>query len=152
MASSTGIGIIRLMRSHTACHILSAVIFRETGARITGNQIDLNRSRVDFNLENFDEEEMRNYIDKANQILKEDLPLHIKEFPRAEAIKIPDLARLAIGIPEVEKIRVVEIEGIDLQACGGTHIKSIGEVREITMTKAENKGKFNRRIYFSLEG
>jgi misacylated tRNA(Ala) deacylase len=106
---------------------------------------------VDFNLENFDKAEMKNYIDKANQTIKEDLPLHIKELPRAEAIKIPDLARLAMGIPDREKIRVVEIEGIDLQACGGTHVKSTGEVREITMAKAENKGKANRRIYFSLE-
>jgi len=141
----------RFMRSHTACHILSAVIFRETGARITGNQIDLNRSRVDFNLENFDKAEMRNYIDKANLIIKEDLPLHIRELPRDEAIKIPDLIRLAMDIPDREKIRVVEIEGTDLQACGGTHVKSTSEVRGITMAKAENKGKANRRIYFSLE-
>jgi misacylated tRNA(Ala) deacylase len=106
---------------------------------------------VDFNLENFDEAEMRNYIDKANLIIREDLSLNIKELPRAVAIKIPDLARLAMGIPDREKIRVVEIEGIDLQACGGTHVKSTGEVKGITMAKAENKGRANRRIYFSLE-
>jgi misacylated tRNA(Ala) deacylase len=141
----------RFMRSHTACHILSAVIFGETGARITGNQIDLNRSRVDFNLENFDKAEMKDYIDKANLIIRENRPLRIRELPRAAAIKVPSLVRLAMEIPDIENIRVVEIEGIDLQACGGTHVKCTGEVRGITMVKAENKGKANRRVYFSLE-
>src|SRR5512137_2587506 len=61
----------RFMRSHTACHILSAVIFKETGAKITGNQIDLARSRVDFSLETFDKSEMSSYVDKANRIIIE---------------------------------------------------------------------------------
>jgi misacylated tRNA(Ala) deacylase len=54
-------------------------------------------------------------------------------------------------VPDRDDIRVVEIEGIDVQACGGTHVKSTGEIKGIRMIKAENKGKSNRRVYFSLE-
>ncbi len=57
----------RFMRSHTACHILSAVIFKETGAKITGNQIDLTRSRIDFSLESFDKTKMAEYVDQVNE-------------------------------------------------------------------------------------
>jgi len=68
-------------------------------------------------------------------------------------MKIPDLVRLAKEVPDREEIRIVEVEGIDLQACGGTHVKRTGEIKGIIMLKAENKGKFNRRVYFEvLEG
>jgi len=141
----------RFMRSHTACHILSAVIFQETGAKITGNQIDQNRSRVDFSLENFDKSKMSEYGEKANLIAGEKRPVKTRIIPRSEALAIPDLIRLAMAVPDREMIRVVEIEGIDMQACGGTHVKNTGEIGKIKMIKAENKGKSNRRVYFSLE-
>jgi misacylated tRNA(Ala) deacylase len=141
----------RFMRSHTACHILSAVIFQETGAKITGNQIDQNRSRVDFNLENFDKAKMSEYVEKANLMAGENRPVKTRIIPRSEALAIPDLIRLAVEVPDREMIRVVEIEGIDMQACGGTHVRNSGEIGKIKMTKAENKGKSNRRVYFSLE-
>lgn len=141
----------RLMRSHTACHILSAVIFKETGAKITGNQIDLSRSRVDFSLDSFDKAKMNEYIGEANRLIRENRPVKTRVLPRDEALRIPDLIRLAMDLPDREEIRVVEIEGIDTQACGGTHVKSTGEVIGIKMIKAENKGKSNRRVYFALE-
>ncbi len=141
----------RFMRSHTACHILSAVIFQETGAKITGNQIDLSRSRVDFCLENFDKAKMNEYVEEANRLIRENRPVETRVLPRDEAIAIPDLVRLAMEVPNRDEIRVVEIEGIDVQACGGTHVKSTGEIGRIKMVKAENKGKSNRRVYFALE-
>jgi misacylated tRNA(Ala) deacylase len=141
----------RLMRSHTACHILSAVIFRGTGAKISGNQIDLSRSRVDFNLENFDKAMMSKYVKQANRVIKEDRPVRTRLLPKSEALAIPDLVRLAMDVPDREEIRVVEIEGIDAQACGGTHVTRTGEIKGIKMIKAENKGRSNRRVYFSLE-
>jgi misacylated tRNA(Ala) deacylase len=140
----------RLMRSHTACHILSAVIFRETGAKITGNQIDISRSRVDFSLESFDKARMSGYIEEANRLIVEDRPVKIRVLPRDEALAIPDTVRLAMEVPDRDEIRVVEIEGIDSQACGGTHVKGTGEIGRIKMIKAENKGKSNRRVYFAL--
>jgi len=141
----------RFMRSHTACHILSAVIFRETGAKITGNQIEFSKSRVDFSLESFDKAKMSEYVKKANRIIEENLRVTTRILPRAEALAIPDLVRLAMDVPDREEIRVVIVEGIDLQACGGTHVKSTGEVGKIKLIKAENKGKANRRVYFALE-
>lgn len=141
----------RFMRSHTACHILSAVIFQETGAKITGNQIEQSRSRVDFSLESFDKSRMMEYVEKANQIVCDRLPVSTRIIPREEALAMHDLLRLAMAVPDRDTIRVVEIEGIDRQACGGTHVKNTAEVGRIKMIKAENKGKANRRIYFSLE-
>ena len=141
----------RFMRSHTACHILSAVIFQETGAKITGNQIEQSRSRVDFSLESFDKARMMEYVEKANQIVAERRPVTTRIIYRDEALAIPDLLRLAMAVPDRDMIRVVEIESVDRQACGGTHVKNTGEVGRIKMIKAENKGKANRRIYFSLE-
>lgn len=141
----------RFMRGHTACHILSAVIFKETGAKITGNQIELSRSRVDFSLESFDKAKMSEYVQQANSIIDEHHPVTTRVIPRDAALAIPDLVRLAMNVPDRDMIRVVEIEGVDRQACGGTHVKNTGEVGRIKMIKAENKGKANRRVYFSLE-
>ena len=140
-----------LMRSHTACHILSAVIFQETGAKITGNQIDLTSSRVDFSLESFDKARMGEYLEKANRIAKEDHAVETRNLTRAEALALPDLVRLAMDLPDREAIRVVNIEGVDMQACGGTHVKGTGEIGTIKMIRADNKGRANRRVYFALE-
>ena len=140
----------RFMRSHTACHILSSIIFNATGAKITGNQIDLARSRVDFSLETFDKSRIATYVDEVNRIISEDHAVKTSLLPRAEAMAIPDLVRLAMDVPDREQIRVVEVEGVDKQACGGTHVRNTGEIRGIKLVKAENKGKSNRRVYFEL--
>ncbi|ABK15373.1 MAG: alanyl-tRNA editing protein [Methanothrix sp.] len=140
----------RIMRSHTACHVLSAVIFRETGALITGNQIDTDRSRVDFSLESFDRSMIETYVRMANDLIKEGHPVRVRLMTRDEAMEIPDLVRLAKNVPERESVRVIEIEGVDLQACGGTHVRNTSEIGEIRLVKAENKGKSNRRVYFEL--
>jgi misacylated tRNA(Ala) deacylase len=141
----------KLMRSHTACHILSAVIFQETGARITGNQIDLHRLRVDFSLESFDRAKMTDYVQRANQIVAQDRKVAWRFLTREEAAGLPHLVKLAMRVPDRERIRVVEIEGLDRQACGGTHVRSTAEVKGLRLVKAENKGKSNRRAYFELE-
>jgi len=140
----------RFMRSHTACHILSAVIFNETGARITGNQIDLARSRVDFSLEKFDKSEMAAYVDRANRIIIENHTVKTGLLSKTDAMAIPDLVRLAMAVPDREEIRVVEIEGVDRQACGGTHVCSAGEVKGIKLVKAENKGKSKRTGVYKI--
>lgn len=140
----------RFMRSHTACHILSAVILHKTGAKITGNQIDLARSRVDFSLESFDKAKMSEYVEEVNRIAEEDRQVRTRILPKEDALAIPDLMRLAMEVPDRDEIRVVEIEGVDAQACGGCHVKRTEEIKGIKMMKAENKGKFNRRVYFTL--
>jgi misacylated tRNA(Ala) deacylase len=140
----------RFMRSHTACHILSAIMLAQGEAKITGNQIDLHRSRVDFSLEQFDRSKMVDYVEQANEVIRQDLPVITKIISREEAMAIPELFRLAKEVPDREAIRVVEIRGVDLQACGGTHVKKTGEILGIRFVKAENKGRSNRRVYFEL--
>ena len=140
-----------IMRSHTACHLLSAVIFQRTGAMITGNQIGVDRSRVDFSLQDFDRSALADYVETVNEIIRQDRAVSIRLIPREEAMEIPSLVRLAKEVPDREVVRGVEVEGIDLQACGGTHVQRTGEIGWIKMLKAENKGKANRRVYFEVQ-
>jgi len=140
------------MRYHTAAHIISNIINTETGAEITGNQIGEERTRIDYNVEKFDKEKLKEYEAKANQIVNEGKDVHLKMLPREEAMKIPAIFKLAKGFPDTIKVlRIVEIDGIDHQACGGTHLKNTKEVGSIEFTKTENKGKNNRRLYFILK-
>ena len=141
----------KLMRAHTASHVLAAVLYKEAGAKITGNQLGLEKSRIDFNLEKFDRELLNNYIQRANQLLAQDRPIKIYFMDREQALKDPELVKLASVLPPaIQRLRIVEIEGIDRQADGGTHVAHTSEVGKIVLLGAENKGKNNRRVYFSL--
>lgn len=141
-----------LMRMHTAAHILSEIFHKETGALITGNQLNVDKSRIDFSLENFDREKINEYVAKANEIVQKDLPIKIYTLPRDEAMKIPSVTKLANVLPPaVKELRIVEIEGFDKQADSGTHVKSTKEVGDMEVVSAENKGKNNRRVYFKLK-
>lgn len=139
------------MRSHTACHVLSAVINRETGALITGNQIGEARTRVDFSLKDFDRSQIKLFEEKTNEIIDQEIPVEIKILPAEEALEIPSIVKLKMDLPEMEEMRIIDIVGFDAQACGGTHVRNTGEIGRIEVVKAENKGKNNRRIYFRLE-
>lgn len=142
----------RLMRSHTAAHVISKVIHNDSGALMSGNQLGLEKSRIDFTLENFDREKVEEWVKKANEIIKEKRKVKIKFMPREEALKIKDFVRTYKDlIPQgVKELRVIEIEGFDQQACGGTHLKNISEIGKIQLVKIKNKGKHHRRIYFKL--
>ncbi|MEM7825538.1 MAG: alanyl-tRNA editing protein AlaXM [Candidatus Aenigmatarchaeota archaeon] len=141
----------KLMRMHTAAHIISAVINKETGALITGNQLDLEKSRIDYSLENFDRNLIEKCIEKANEIAYKGLEVKSYFLKREDAEKIPSITKLAKGLPNLEEFRIVEIVGLDLQADGGTHVKNTREIGEIKIAEMENKGKDNRRIYFFLK-
>ncbi|WP_407356865.1 alanyl-tRNA editing protein AlaXM [Methanolobus sp. WCC5] len=137
------------MQYHTACHILSAIIHNETGAKISGNQLGEDKTRVDFNLEDFDRELIKSYEAKVNEIIDRKIPVSIEIMPRDEALKIPSVVKLMDAFPpEIEEIRIIQIPGVDTQACGGTHIANTGDIPHIEIIKAENKGKNNRRVYF----
>ena len=136
----------KLMRMHTAAHLLSAVIHNETGAMIAGNQLNVEISRMDFNLEKFEKEKFYEYCEKANALILKKLPVKSyfveKDTPTLLLKKLPEI---------FERMRSVEIEGVDLQPDGGTHVRNIEEIGEIELTKVENKGKNNRRIYYKLK-
>lgn len=140
-----------LMRMHTAAHIISEVFHKNSGALITGNQLGLDKSRIDFSLENFDREKISEYFQEANEIISKDLKIKTYFLPREEAMKIENITKLANVLPpKVKELRIVEIEGFDVQADGGTHVKSTKEIGKIEFLKAENKGKNNRRVYFRV--
>jgi Ser-tRNA(Ala) deacylase AlaX len=142
----------RFMRMHTAAHLLSEVFNKESGALITGNQLDLEQSRIDYDLENFNRDKINEYFRKANEIVQKDLPVKIYFMKREEAMKIPTITKLANVLPpNVPELRIVEIVGFDIQADGGTHVNSLKEIGEIQLVKIENKGKNNRRVYFALK-
>ncbi|MBN1544207.1 alanyl-tRNA editing protein [Candidatus Woesearchaeota archaeon] len=142
----------RFMRGHTACHVLSYVVNKETGALITGNQIAEDKCRIDFDLENFDRERIKAFEEKENQIIGEGVEVSTRFLPREEAFQIPSVLKLKNVLPpSVETIRIVEIGKYDTQACGGTHVKNTSEIKGISITSAENKGKKNRRVYFVLK-
>jgi misacylated tRNA(Ala) deacylase len=128
------------------------VVHAETGALITGNQIAEDKCRIDFNLPGFDKEQVQSFERKANDIIRQDVAVVTKTLPKDEAFQIPDVLKLKDVLPpSVDEIRVVEIEDHDVQACGGTHVRSTGEIKAIEITKVDNKGKDNRRIYFVLK-
>ncbi len=141
----------KLMRMHTATHVLCAVIHKETGALITGNQLDVDKTRIDFNLENFDREKINEYFKNANEIVMKDMKVSVEFISREEAEKDSSLVKLAMGMPShFKEVRIVNIGDFDRQADGGTHVHSTKEIRELRLVGCENKGKNNRRIYFEL--
>ena len=141
----------RIMRMHTTAHLLSSIFNTELGSLITGNQVAPDESRVDFNLENFDKEKIFQLVEKANQIIQEGHPVKTYFLPREEAMKIPNIVKLAGAMPpDVAELRIVEIEGVDIQADGGPHVKNLKEIGKITALKTEHKGKNNRRLYFTV--
>lgn len=140
-----------LMRMHTATHILSTLIHNKIKALITGNQLGLDKTRIDFSLENFNRENIKEYIGEANEIINQNLETKSYFITREEAMKIESLTKLAKGLDEnLKEIRIVEIGNFDKQADGGTHVKNTKEIGKIELVEIENKGKNNRRIYFRL--
>ncbi|MDG6914348.1 MAG: alanyl-tRNA editing protein [Nitrososphaerota archaeon] len=141
----------RVMRMHTTAHILSAVVNREAGALITGNQIAPVESRIDFSLEAFDRERLADYVKTANEAAASGAEVRSFFMKREEALRTPGFVKLAGALPpEVDELRIVEIGEIDTQADGGVHVKDTSEIGEIVVNRIENKGKSNRRLYFSL--
>jgi misacylated tRNA(Ala) deacylase len=142
----------RVMRMHTTAHILSAVVNRETGALITGNQISPVESRIDFSLEAFEREKFGDYVRMANEAARSGAEVRTFFMKREEALKTPGFVKLAGALPPaVAELRIVQIGEIDTQADGGVHVKNTTEIGEIVVNRIENKGKSNRRLYFSLK-
>ncbi|MAE13096.1 alanyl-tRNA editing protein AlaX [Candidatus Woesearchaeota archaeon] len=140
------------MRMHTAAHIVSAILHKQHNVLITGNQISPEKTRIDYNMEEFDKEKMKEYLAEADTAAKQNQDVTISYLDREEALKDPDMVKLAGALPPaVKQLRIVTIGDIDKQADGGTHVKNTQEIGTITFLKAENKGKNNRRLYYTLE-
>lgn len=141
----------KLMRSHTAAHVFASLLCTGTGALVTGNQLEEEKVRFDFSLEDFDREILQKYMDEANELFGKDIPVRWYELPREEALSIPGVVKMAEALPpHIPSLRIVDVVGVDRQADGGTHVKNLREVGQIEFIKAQNKGKHNRRVYFKL--
>lgn len=141
-----------LMRYHTATHVLTGVMFKDYGVKVTGNQLTPLKGRVDFSFEAFDRAVLEAGFEKSNALVKENREVRISFIPQAEAQNRPELFKLETAFRHnVEEIRLVDIVDFDIQADGGCHVAKLGEIGSLRLTKSENKGKANRRVYFELE-
>lgn len=141
----------KLMRSHTAAHVVASLLNQGTGALITGNQLEEDHIRFDFNLELFDPSILKLYLERANKLFCTNTPVKWCDLPREEALKIPGIIKMAGAFPpDIPVLRIVEVVGVDKQADGGTHVKNLLEVGQVQLLQTENKGKNNRRIYFKV--
>lgn len=144
----------RIMRTHTALHALSGVVYRDFGAKVTGGNMDDGTARMDFELDSISQEFGAMVERKLNEELIKGYPTEIQMLAREIALEDPDLIRTKVNlIPEwVEQIRVVDIVGLDRQADGGTHVNSTLEVGSVKVLKTESKGKANKRMRISVDG
>ncbi|MCG3209427.1 MAG: Alanine--tRNA ligase [Anaerolineae bacterium] len=142
----------KLMRTHTAFHILCGVVWRDYGAQVTGGNMDVLKGRMDFEFETLRAELVSEIEEKLNVEVAAARPVHVKILPREEAFQIPDLIRTKINLlPEgITEVRTVEIEGLDLQADGGTHVANTREVGAIKVAGYKSKGKINKRIELEI--
>jgi misacylated tRNA(Ala) deacylase len=141
------------MRHHTALHVLSGVIWKSFGAKVTGGQMRADRARMDFSFPGEWTTDVVGEIEHlTNEALASARPVKVYELPREEALQNPDLIRTQVNlVPErVKMIRIVEIEGIDTQADGGTHVANTREVGRLEITDHKSKGRQNKRIEFVL--
>jgi misacylated tRNA(Ala) deacylase len=139
------------MRYHTCLHILSGVVYHRFGSDITGGQIYLDRARMDLSIPGFDRSLAEQIVEEVNRVVERSLPIAVRFVPRDELARNPGLVRVDTQlVPEVERLRVIDIRGFDAQADGGTHVRSTAEVGPVSLQKVENKGARNKRLYLTL--
>ena len=143
----------QLMRTHTALHILCGVVWRDYGAQVTGGNMTPLRARMDFELESMSADFAERIEKLINAEVAAARDILVSELPREEAFQTPDLIRTKINLlpPQINKVRIVDIEGLDLQADGGTHVANTSEVGRIRVTGHESKGRVNKRLRIEVE-
>jgi misacylated tRNA(Ala) deacylase len=137
----------RHMRMHSALHVMSAVI----KGNVTGGQVGADKSRLDFNLDG--EVPTKEWVtEEINKLLAVDLPVVPQWITDDELAARPELVKtMSVRPPSgAGRVRLLSIEGVDLQACGGTHVARTAEIGRVECTKIENKGKMNRRFIITL--
>jgi misacylated tRNA(Ala) deacylase len=143
----------KLMRTHTALHILCGTVFRDYGALVTGGNMDPLEGRMDFEFETLRGELVGAIEAAVNREVAAGRDVRVRILPRDEAFQIPDLIRTKINLlPDgIMEVRTVEIVGLDLQADGGTHVRNTSEVGQIKVVDYKSKGAINKRIYIKIE-
>ena len=143
----------KVMRTHTAMHILCGTIFRDYGAHVTGGDMEPLKGRMDFEFENLTKDLVAVIESAINKEVAAARDVRVAIHSREEAFKIPDLIRTKINLlpPHIKEVRTVEIVDLDLQADGGTHVNNTSEVGIIHITDYKSKGRINKRLYVELE-
>jgi misacylated tRNA(Ala) deacylase len=141
-----------LMRTHTALHVLCAVVWRDHGAKVTGANMEPLRGRMDFEFEHLTGDLVRDVEARVNEEVAAARPTRVDFLPREEADRDPDLIRNKVSLlpPSIRVVRVVGIEGLDLQADGGTHVADTSEIGAIALPAYKSKGRVNKRIELTL--
>lgn len=142
----------KLSRMHTAQHVVSRVVLDEYGAATAGNQVDADRSWIEFDPASFDASDLETIERRANDAIGRDPNVIKAERPRpeVEAVVEEGRARLDLIPDHVDPLRVVEIDGFDYCPCGGTHVDSLGEIGEIELVGQEPTSDNGVRITFEL--
>jgi misacylated tRNA(Ala) deacylase len=141
---------------HTGTHILNAIVFQEfRGALVTGAQLNADgTARMDFDLPDTDNDRLRGPLEAAiNDVIRQDLAVRYQYVSADEVAAEPGLVRNRSVAPPPDDeglVRIVEIVGLDRQACGGTHLASTGRGRPVRILKIDNKGRHNRRVRIGL--
>lgn len=142
----------KIMRTHTAMHILCGVIWRDYQTSVTGGNMDVLAGRMDFEFERLAPEVIGIIEERINLEVAAERDVRAAVLRREEAFAIPDLIRTKINLlpAGIKDVRTVEIVGLDLQADGGTHVANTREVGRIAITKYKSKGGINKRLYVEL--
>jgi Ser-tRNA(Ala) deacylase AlaX len=141
----------KLMKQHTSIHVVSSIAMREFGAMITGNQIYPEYSRIDFNFKDWNSDISRLLQKRVNEELLKNQDVSVLSMKREEILNMEGALKVDLRLlPPTSILRVVKIGDVDIQPDGGTHVKNTSEIGEIEIYKIENKGKNNKRMYFSI--
>lgn len=137
-----------LMRTHSGLHLLSGVVFRDFGALVTGGNMEPFEARMDFNLPEVPAGFKEAVAEACAVEVAADRAIEVSVLPRDQAFVIPDIIRTATNLlpPDIERVRIVDIVGLDTQADGGTHVASTRQIGRLEVVKVESKGKGFRRL------
>jgi misacylated tRNA(Ala) deacylase len=143
-----------LMRTHSGLHVLSAIVLRDFGAPVTGGNMEPLIARMDFDLPDVPADFKQRVEEACNDAVRLDRRIDVRVLPRERALAIPNVIRTASDLlpADIEMVRIVDIDGIDIQADGGTHVASTAMIGRIAVTKMESKGRGFRRLRIQIHG
>jgi misacylated tRNA(Ala) deacylase len=143
---------LALSRYHTVLHLVNTIVLRDYGGWITGAQIDVTYARIDFKWEGFSSSLCSDIETKVNAEVAANRPIKAFFLSEEEFSARPELLRtLEVRPPVIDaRVRVVEIQGFDAQACGGTHVDTTDDIGVFSIERTENKGRINKRLYVRL--
>jgi misacylated tRNA(Ala) deacylase len=138
----------QLMRTHSGLHVLTGVVFRDFGALVTGGNMEPLSARMDFDLAEVPPDFKDRVAEAVNAEIRTDRRITVSNLPREQAFAIPDIIRTATNLlpPDLEIVRIVDIDGLDTQADGGTHVASTALIGRMEVVKMESKGRGFRRL------